>query len=132
MKLLFLEHIFSDAADGADPVIRQIFEGRARSDAVVGIADSRVVLIAAGAANVFIHRDYLPISIALPASSEQCFDQLRHLGEIFLAGVPERLDIFIDDVEACFLELFLQDGVACAAPAVAAERGGRCDCSSFR
>ena len=50
--LVFLlggEHVLAQAADGADPILGDIFPGGAGGDAAVGVADGGVIDIAAGA-----------------------------------------------------------------------------------
>ena len=49
---LFFKGVFAKAADGAFEVFGEICPRRAGGDAVVGIAEGRIVFIAAGA-NVF-------------------------------------------------------------------------------
>ena len=49
-----LKLILRKAADGADPVLGQVFEAGAGLDAVVRVAKLGIVFIAAGA-DVFIH-----------------------------------------------------------------------------
>ena len=49
------EVVLADAAEGADPVFREIFEGGSGGDAVVGVAGGGVVLIAADVAYVLFH-----------------------------------------------------------------------------
>ena len=59
MLLLFAlggrELVFAQAASGTDPILRQIFERRARFDAVVRIASRWIVLVAASVAHVLAH-----------------------------------------------------------------------------
>jgi hypothetical protein len=50
-----LEHILARTAQGAVPVIRYVFECRARGDAAVGIANSRIVDILTDRASPFLH-----------------------------------------------------------------------------
>ena len=50
-----IEHILGGAAEGAAPIIGELLEGGAGSDAVLGIADSRIIDIAAQAA-LILHR----------------------------------------------------------------------------
>lgn len=49
------EVVLADAAEGADPVFREFFEGGSGGDAVVGVAGGGVVLIAADVAYVLFH-----------------------------------------------------------------------------
>jgi hypothetical protein len=49
------EVFFGYAADGTNPVIRQIFESDARLNASVRITEFRVVNITAHIANIFLH-----------------------------------------------------------------------------
>ena len=56
----FRKSVFSETADGADPVIRDILERGAGSDAAVRIADFGVIDITAGA---FVLHDIHPPSI---------------------------------------------------------------------
>ena len=48
-----IEHILGRTAEGAAPIIGELLEGGAGSDAVLGIADSRIIDIAAQAALIF-------------------------------------------------------------------------------
>ena len=52
----FAELVLADAAERAYPVFRKIFKGGSRSDAVVRIADSRIILITADITYILIHR----------------------------------------------------------------------------
>ena len=49
VQLLSLEHILAEAADGAGPILGDLFPGGAGRDAVVRIADGGVVDVTAGA-----------------------------------------------------------------------------------
>lgn len=49
------EVVLADAAEGADPVFGEFFEGGSGGDAVVGVAGGGVVLIAADVAYVLFH-----------------------------------------------------------------------------
>ena len=59
--LFFYEGILTYAADGADPILREIFKCGSGRDAAVGIANLRVVYVAAWFANVSFHDEYLLI-----------------------------------------------------------------------
>ena len=52
--LLLFKSVFAQTADGADPIFGNVFPGSAGGHTVIGIADSGIVFIAAGA-GVFIH-----------------------------------------------------------------------------
>ena len=52
--LSLLKDVLAHSADGADPAVGDLVPGSAGGDAVVGIADSGVILIAAGA-DILIH-----------------------------------------------------------------------------
>ena len=52
----FAEIILAYAAEGADEIVGKILELGAGSDAVIGIADSLVVLIAADITYIFFHK----------------------------------------------------------------------------
>jgi hypothetical protein len=66
---IFLGEIFlSGSADGAGPVVRDVFELGSGSDAAVRVADGRVINIAAESANVFIHVGYLLLVFDFPVS----------------------------------------------------------------
>ena len=52
VSLFLLKSVLTQSADGALEILGQVLEGGAGLDAVVGIADGRVVLVTAGA-NVF-------------------------------------------------------------------------------
>ena len=55
-QLLRRSEVFlADAAQGAGPVVREFFEGSSGGDAVVGIADSGIILVPSDAANIFFH-----------------------------------------------------------------------------
>src|SRR5699024_10045843 len=58
-RFLLLEHILAETAGGANPVLRNVLPGCTGSNAVVRIADSGIVYIAAGA-NIFLHISYPP------------------------------------------------------------------------
>ena len=61
MLLSGAELVFAYAAEGANPVSGEVFEGGAGGDAVVGVACCGVVLIAADFANVLFHNDFLGV-----------------------------------------------------------------------
>ena len=55
LKILrLLKDVLAHSTDGADPTVGDLVPGGAGGDAVVGIAHSGVVLIAAGA-EIFVH-----------------------------------------------------------------------------
>ena len=61
-RKLFLhsKHILAYSADGANPVLREILKRCARCDAVVWIADLRVIHIATGLTYIFLHIFFPP------------------------------------------------------------------------
>lgn len=58
-SIYWLKLFFSRAANRALPIIRQIFKSCPGCDSVVRIAYRRIILIAAGFANIFFHCNYL-------------------------------------------------------------------------
>ena len=56
----FGELVFAYAADGADPIFRQIFEFGAGSNVVFRITGSLIIYITANVTNVFFHCVYPP------------------------------------------------------------------------
>jgi hypothetical protein len=50
-----LEHIFVDLAQGADPVIRDVFKRGSRSDAAVRVAFFGIVHVLTHGADIFLH-----------------------------------------------------------------------------
>ena len=55
LLLLYGEVVLAYAADGAYPVLRNVFEGSAGSDAAVRIAYFRVIHVTTSVANVLFH-----------------------------------------------------------------------------
>jgi hypothetical protein len=62
--LRFVEHIFAETADRADPIFWYIFPGCAGRYTVVGIADCRIIDITAGTF-VHVHRAPFLMLVAL-------------------------------------------------------------------
>ena len=97
---LFFKHFLADATNRADPVVRQIFECRARCDAVIRIADSGIIHIAARAAYILVHNatsynitHYLPLEFppATPSPTLESWQNHLHRDSREILHVHQQL-----------------------------------------
>ena len=61
--LLNLEDVLTKSADGADEIFGEVFEGGAGGDAVIGVADGRIIFPTTNVADVLAHNVLLMLNV---------------------------------------------------------------------